>query len=172
MPRVRVGNLSPEKRQKIIANVRAGQAAFNQMNANMRREEQLVNNIAKLRGSAIKVMRLQSARPSVHPEGSNANRRNNAINARLQRNIERRNQEIQRLETNLVTLRRRLLGISAHLSNHNVLMGVNFGVYKAIINRMRMKRLARLITEAYVKPGGKFSRNLVSDIQKHAARRN
>lgn len=173
MPRVRVGNLSPEKRQKIIANVRAGQALLNRFNANLRREEQLVNNIEKRRREGRKVTWLVRARTRVHPEGSNAYRRNNAINARLQRNIERRNQEIQRLEANLVAVRRRLMGKNTgYLSNQNILTGVNYGGYKATLNRMRMKKLARLITEAYLKPGGKFSRNLVSNIQKHAARRN
>ena len=167
MSPVRVGSLSPAKQQKIIANVRAGQAAFNQLNANLRQEQQLVNNIEKLTKERLKVMRLSYARPFVHPEGSNANRRNTAINARLERNLARRNQEIRRHEANLVALRRRLLGgPSGYLSNHNILTGINYGGRKANINRMQGKRLARLITTAYLKPGGMYSRKLVSNVQR------
>ena len=114
MSPVRVGSLSPARRQKIIANVRAGQAAFNQLKANLRLEEQLMNNIEKLTRERAKVMRVLNARPHVHPEGSNAIRRNNAINARLERNAVRRYQEIRRHEAELVALRRRLLGSFAH----------------------------------------------------------
>jgi hypothetical protein len=171
MPQVRVGNLSPARRQKIIANVRAGQAAFNQLNANLRREQQLANNIEKLNKERAKVVRLYQARSRVHPENSNANRQNTAINARLNRNIERKTQEIRRLEAELVALRRRLLGRTTALGNQNILTGVNYGQRKANINRMQMKRLARLITEAYVKPGGMFSRKLVSNIKEYATTR-
>ena len=168
MSPVRVGNLSPAKQQKIIANVRAGQAAFNQLNANLRQEQQLVNNIEKITKERLKVMRLSSARPFVHPEGSNANRRNNAINARLERNLARRNQEIRRKETELIALRRRLLGRATTLSNRNVLTGMNYGGRKADINRMQGKRLARAITEAYLKGGGMYSRKLVNNVQRFA----
>jgi hypothetical protein len=166
--RVRVGNLSPAKQQKIIANVRAGQAAFNQLKANLRLEEQLMNNIEKLTRERAKVMRVLNARPHVHPEGSNAIRRNNLINARLERNAVRRYQEIRRHEAELVALRRRLLGRRTHMRNQNILVGVNYTGRKANINRMQMKRLARLITEAYVKPGGMFSRKLVSNVRRVA----
>jgi DNA mismatch repair ATPase MutS len=166
--RVRVGNLSPAKQQKIIANVRAGQAAFNQLKANLRLEEQLMNNIEKLTRERAKVERVLNARPHVHPEGSNAMRRNNAINARFERNLARRNQEIRRHEANLVALRRRLLGRRTHMRNQNILVGVNYTGRKADINRVQMKRLARLITEAYVKPGGMYSRNTVSNVKRVA----
>jgi hypothetical protein len=99
---MRVGSLSPARQQKIIANVRAGQAAFNQLKANLHREEQLMSNIEKLTRERAKVERVLNARPYVHAENSNAHRRNNAINTRLERNLARRNQEIRRLETNLV----------------------------------------------------------------------
>jgi hypothetical protein len=168
MSPVRVGSLSPARQQKIIANVRAGQAAFTQLNANLRQEQQIVNNIEKLTKERLKVMRLSYARPFVHPEGSTANWRNTAINTRLERNLARRNQEIRRHEANLVALRRRLLGNATQLANHNVLTGINYGGYKANINRMQGKRLARLITAAYLKPGGKFSRKLVNNV-KHVA---
>jgi hypothetical protein len=168
MSPVRVGNLSPAKQQKIIANVRAGQAAFNQLKANLRLEEQLMNNIEKLTRERAKVMRVLNARPNVHPEGSNAIRRNNLINARLERNLARRNQEIRRHEANLVALRRRLLGRRTHMRNQNILVGVNYTGRKANINRVQMKRLARLITEAYVKPGGMYSRNTVSNVKRVA----
>lgn len=168
MAPVRVGSLSPARLQKIIANVRAGQAAFNQLKANLTREEQLVKNIEKLSRETIKVMRLQSARTIAHHEGSNANWRNNMINARLQRNIDRRNQDIQRLEANLVALRRRLLGRPSVLSNRNILTGLNYGVVRDQINRLQMKRLARLITTAYLNSGGIYSRKLVNNVKRVA----
>ena len=168
MSPVRVGSLSPAKQQKIIANVRAGQAAFNQLKANLRQEEQLMNNIEKLSKERGKVMRVLNARANVHPEGSNAIRRNNAINTRLERNLARRNQEITRHKANLVALRRRLLGRPTAMRNHNILVGVNYTRRKADINRVQMKRLARLITEAYVKPGGMYSRNTVSNVRRVA----
>ena len=170
MSPVRVGSLSPARQQKIIANVRAGQAAFNQLKANLRREEQLMNNIEKLTKERGKVMRVLNARPEVHAEGSNAIRRNNAINARLERNLARRNQEIIRHKANLVALRRRLLGRPTAMHNRNILVGVNYTGHKAGINRIQMKRLARLITEAYVKPGGMYSRNTVSNVKRVAQR--
>jgi len=165
MSPVRVGSLSPAKQQKIIANVRAGQAAFNQLNASLRQEQQLVNNIEKLTKKRIKVMRLLNARSRAHPEGSNANWRNTAINARIERNLVRRNQEIRRYEANLIALRRRLLGRATRLTNHNILTGLNYSVHKNEINRMQGKRLARLITAAYLKPGGMYSRKLVKNVQ-------
>ena len=165
MSPVRVGNLSPAKQQKIIANVRAGQAAFNQLKANLRREEQLVSNIDKKNIEQAKLQRVLNARPYVHAEGSNASRRNNAINARLERNLVRRNQEIRRHQAELVALRRRLLGRPTPMRNHNILMGINYTGRKADINRMQMKRLARLITTAYLKPGGMYSRKLVNNVQ-------
>jgi hypothetical protein len=168
MSPVRVGSLSPARRQKIIANVRAGQAAFNQLKANLHREEQLVNNIEKLTKERLKVMRLFNARSHVHPEGSNANRRNTIINTRLERNINRRNQEIRRHTANLVALRRRLVGKPLAMGNQNVLTGINYGGRKANINRTQMKRLARLVTAAYLKPGGMYSRKLVSNVQRLA----
>jgi hypothetical protein len=172
MPRVRVGSLSPAKQQKIIANVRAGQAAFNQLNANLRQEQQLVNNMEKLTKERLKVLRLSYARPFVHPEGSNANWRNTAINARLERNLARKNQEIRRKATELIALRRRLMGNATQLANQNILTGVNYGGRKANINRMQMKRLARLITEAYLKPGGKYSRKTaVNNVKEYATTR-
>jgi hypothetical protein len=171
MPQVRVGNLSPARRQKIIANVRAGQAAFNQLKTNLRREEQLMNNIDKIDKERLKVVRLLYARTRVHPEGSNANRQNTAINTRLNRNIERKTQEITRLEAELVALRRRLFGRATALGNQNILTGVSYSDRKANINRMQMKRLAHLITTAYLKPGGMFSRKLVSNIKEYATTR-
>ena len=174
MSPVRVGSLSPARQQKIIANVRAGQAAFNQLTTNLRREEQLVNNIEKLTKERVKVMRILNARPFVHPGGSTANWRNTAINARLERNLVRRNQEIRRHEANLVALRRRLLGRpSGYMSNRTVLTGINYGGRKANINRVKGKRLARAITTVYLKGGGMYSRKLVKNIKKYAtARRN
>jgi cytoplasmic iron level regulating protein YaaA (DUF328/UPF0246 family) len=172
MSPVRVGNLSPAKQQKIIANVRAGQAAFNQLNVNLRQEQQLVNNIEKLTKERLKVMRLLNARSRAHPENSNANWRNTAINARIERNLARRNQEIRRHEANLVALRRRLLGRATRLTNRNILTGMNYSGQKAEINRVQMKRLARLITAAYLKPGGKFSQKLMNNVQRGVARRN
>jgi hypothetical protein len=177
MSRVRVGSLSPAKQQKIIANVRAGQAAFNQLNANIRQEQQLMNNIEKLTKERRTVMRLLNARTDVHPEGSNARWRNTAINTRLERNLARRNQEIRRHEAELVALRRRLFGNlfgrATTLTNQNILTNINYGTIKSQINRMQMKRLARLITEAYLKPGGKFSRKTVNNVKEYAtARRN
>lgn len=173
MAPVRVGNLSPARRQKIVANVRAGQAAFNQLNANLRREEQLVNNIEKLHKEKRKMRQLIGASPSVHPYKSNAHLRNSAINERLRRNIERKNHEIQRLEANLVALRRRLFERpSGYLSNQTILEGMNFSGRKAQLNRMRFKRLARLITAAYLKPGGMFSRKLVNNVRRVANSRN
>lgn len=166
MSPVRVGNLSPAKQQKIIANVRAGQAAFNKLKANLRLEEQLMNNIEKLARERAKVERVLNARPHVHTEGSNAIRRNNAINARLERNLARRNQEIRRHQANLVALRRRLLGRRTHMRNQNILVGVNYTRRKADINRVQMKRLARLITAAYLKPGGMYSRNTVNNVRR------
>jgi hypothetical protein len=171
MTPVRVGSLSPERQQKIIANVRAGQATFNQLNANLRREQQVMNNIEKFSKERAKVVRLLNARTRVHAGGSNASRRNNIINARLGRNLERRNQEIRRHEAELVALRRRLLGRPTAMHNMLILTGVNYSARKDNINRMRMKRLARLITEAYVKPGGMYSRKLVSNIKKYATTR-
>ena len=168
MSPVRVGSLSPARRQKIIANVRAGQAAFNQLKANLRREEQLVNNIEKLTKEREKVRRLIGVRTGIHSENSNAYRRNNTINTRLRQNENRKNQEITRIKSNLVALRRRLLERPSRLSNYGILTGVNYSVRKAEINRMQMKRLSRLITNAYLKPGGKFSRNLVSNVQRYA----
>jgi len=174
MPPVRVGSMSPARQQKIIANVRAGQAAFNQLKANLRREEQLMSNIDKKNIERAKVMRVLNARPHVHAEGSNASRRNNAINARFERNLARRNQEITRHQAELVALRRRLLGRPTAMRNHNILMGVNYTGRKADINRMQMKRLARLITTAYLKPGGKYSRKLVNNVRRvaNSTRRN
>lgn len=165
MALIRVGNLSPRRQQKVIANVRAGQSAFNQLMANLRREEQIVNNIEKAEKERRKFNRLFGARIFVHPGNSNASRRNNEINARLERNIKRMNQEIQRHQANLVALRRRVLGIATDLSNHNVLTYVNHSGHKANINRMQKKRLARLITGAYLKPGGMYSRKLVNNVR-------
>jgi hypothetical protein len=174
MSPVRVGSLSPARQQKIIANVRAGQAAFNQLKANLRREEQLMSNIDKKNIERAKVQRVLNARPHVHPEGSNAMRRNNAINTRLERNIARRNQEIRRHQAELVALRRRLLGRPTAMRNHNILMGVNYTGRKADINRVQMKRIARLITSAYLKPGGMYSRKLVNNVRRvaNSTRRN
>ena len=171
MSPVRVGNLSPAKQQKIIANIRAGQAAYVQLNANLRREEQLMNNIEKLTRERSKVMRVLNARPHVHPEGSNAIRRNNAINARLERNVERRTQEIIRHQAELVALRRHLLGRPTAMRNWNILTGVNYTGRKANINRVKGKRLARLITAVYVKPEGMYSRKLVNNVKKYATTR-
>jgi hypothetical protein len=168
MSPVRVGSLSPARQQKIIANVRAGQAAYVQLNANLRQEQQLVNNIEKLTKERLKVMRLLNARPFVHPENSNANRRNTAINARLERNVARKNQEIRRQGTELIALRRRLLGAVTRMSNHNIFTGVNYSGRKANINRVKGKRLARAITEAYLRGGGMYSRKLVSNVQRYA----
>jgi hypothetical protein len=168
MSPVSVGSLSPARQQKIIANVRAGQAAFNQLKANLRREEQLMNNIEKLTKERAKVVKLFYARSRVHPENSKANYRNTVINARLNRNLERKTQEMRRLETNLVALRRRLLGRATGMTNQNILTGVNYSGRKANINRMQMKRLSRLITNAYLKPGGMYSRKLVSNVQRVA----
>jgi hypothetical protein len=58
------------------------------------------------------------------------------------------------------------------MNNHAILTGVNYSARKAAINRMQMKRLARVITAAYLKPGGMYSRKLVNNIKKHATRRN
>jgi hypothetical protein len=173
MSPVRVGSLSPARQQKVIANVRAGQAAFTQLNANLRHEQQLLNNIEKLAKERERVIRLLNARRHVHPEGSNANRRNTIINTRLGRNVQRKAQETRRLEANLVALRRRLMGRPTAMRNQNILVGVNYGDTKANINRMRMKRLARLVTEAYLKGGGMYSRKLVNNLREYAtARRN
>jgi len=174
MSPVRVGSLSPARQQKIIANVRAGQAAFNQLKANLRREEQLMNTIDKKNIERAKVQRILNARPHVHAEGSNASWRNNAINARLERNMERRNQEIIRHKANLVALRRRLLGRPTAMRNLNILVGVNYTGRKADINRMQGKRLARLITAAYLKSGGMYSRKLVNNVRRvaNSTRRN
>jgi hypothetical protein len=163
--RVRVGNLSPARQQKIIANIRAGQAAYVQLNANLRREEQLINNIEILARERAKVEKVLNARPYVHPEGSNAYRRNNDINKRHERNLARRNEEIRNLKAELVALRRRLLGRPTPMRNHNILTGVNYTGRKANINRVKGKRLARLITAAYVKPEGMYSRKLVKNIK-------
>jgi hypothetical protein len=168
MSTVRVGSLSPAKQQKIIANVRAGQAAFNKLKANLRREQQLMNNIHKLSREQKKAERGVNARTFVHAGGSNAYRRNNAINTRLHRNIVRRNQEIRRHEANLVALRRRLLGVPTRMSNRNILTGVNYSMRQSDINRMQGKRLARLITGAYLKPGGMYSRKLVNNVRRVA----
>ena len=168
MSPVRVGNLSPAKQQKIVANVRAGQAAYVQLNANLRREEKLMNNIEKLARERAKVEKVFNARPHVHAENSNAYRRNNAINARLERNLARRNQEIRRHKAELVALRRRLLGRPTAMRNHNILTGINYTRRKANINRVKGKRLARLITAVYVKPEGMYSRKLVNNVQRFA----
>lgn len=173
MPTARVGNLSPARQQRIISSVRAGQAKFNRMYANMRREEQIANNINKLQKNRQKLIHLQIGRRGVHPEGSNANHRNNVINARLVRNRNRKIQEIRRLEAELIAIRRRLLRptLGAALTNANVLTGVNFATRKAEINRMRQKRLARLIEHAYFKPGGIFSRKSRNNFLRNVAAR-
>jgi hypothetical protein len=54
------------------------------------------------------------------------------------------------------------------MRNQNILVGVNYTGRKADINRVQMKRLARLITEAYLKPGGMYSRNTVSNVKRVA----
>jgi len=166
--RVRVGNLSPAKQQKIIANVRAGQGAYVQLNANLRREEQLMNNIEKLNMERAKVVKLLHARSRIHPENSNAYRRNNVINTRLARNLDRKIQEMRRHEANLVALRRRLMGRPTAMRNHNILVGVNYSTRKANIKRMQGKRLARAITAAYITPGAKFSQNTVKNVMRVA----
>jgi Iap family predicted aminopeptidase len=159
-------------RQKIAANIRAGQANFNRLYTNLRREEQLMNNIEKLIKERSKTVKLYYARlRGTHAEGSNANRRNTLINNRLNRNIERKTQEIRRLEAELVALRRRLMERPTRMTNQNILEGVNFSVRKAEFNRMQQKRLARLITNAYLKPGGKFSRNTVANVKRDANKR-
>ena len=164
MPTSRVGSLTPRRKQRIISSVRAGQANFNRMYANLRREEQLVNNINKLRRERAKIQTLQEGRLGIHPVGSKAHYRNTAINARLNRNRNRKLQEIARLETELIAIRRRLLspGMGATLTNANIVYGVNFAIRKAQINRMRQKRLARLITDAFLRPGGMFSRRAMA----------
>lgn len=156
-----------------IANFRTGQVNFNRLYANLRREEQIVNNINKLRQERGKLQLLQAGRIGVHPVGSNARYRNTAINTRLNRSINRTIQEIFRLQAELVALRRRLLGpgMGTTLTNANILNGVNFAVRKAEINRMRGKRLARLITNAYLRPGGKFSRALIANVARTARAR-
>ena len=158
----------------MAANFRAGQANFNRLYANLRREEQIVNNINKLRQERGKLQLLQAGRIGVHPVGSNARYRNTAINTRLNRSINRTIQEIFRLQAELVALRRRLLRPTMGgglLTNANILNGVNFAVRKAQINRMRGKRLARLITNAYLRPGGKFSRALIANVARTARAR-
>jgi hypothetical protein len=62
-------------------------------------------------------------------------------------------------------------GMGAALTNANILNGVNFATRKAQINRMRQKRLARLITDAFLRPGGMFSRGLVANIAQTARAR-
>lgn len=159
--------------KKIIANIRAGQANFNRLYTNLRREEQIVNSINKLRQERGKLQLLQAGRTGVHPVGSIARYRNTAINTRLNRSINRTIQEIFRLQAELIAIRRRLLGPGrgTTLTNANILNGVNFAVRKAEINRMRGKRLARLITNAYLRPGGKFSRNLLANVKRVANNR-
>jgi hypothetical protein len=141
--------------------------------ANLRREEKLVNKISNLNRERGKVNRLMGAGLNVHPEGSAARWRNVAINTRLARNIQRRTQEIRRLETELIALRRRLLGPGPHapLANLTVLHGINYSAEKANIDRMQQKRLARLITNAFLRPGGMFSRKLVANVALTAHRR-
>jgi hypothetical protein len=151
MPPVRVGSPPSPAKQKIIANIRAGQAAYAQLMANLRREEELVNKIGNIEKERVKIERHVRARTRVHAGGSNASRRNNAINTRLNRNMEKKTLKIRELEANLVAVRRRLMGGATRMSNHNILIGVNYSGRKAEINRMQLKRLARLFPEGIIK---------------------
>lgn len=155
----------------MAANFRAGQANFNRLYANLRREAQLLNNIDKV-GRERRKLGLLRTTPKRHPAGSAAAYRNAQINIRLNRNRNRLMQERNRLQAELVALRRRHLHPNLQqMTNHNILEGITLAPRKANINRMQQKRLARLITNAYLRPGGRFSRALVANVARTARAR-
>jgi hypothetical protein len=150
--------LTPAQMQRAVANFRRGQAAFNNYN----REVQIMNALGELALKRTKVARGLGV-PRGHAPGSYHNRQNNAMNAAVQRSLNALNANKNRLERELINLRRRLLqnfhpGAGATLSNRNVLNGVNSSHIGAGINRLRKKRIGRFVRKAITRPGGVYSR--------------
>jgi hypothetical protein len=144
--------------QRAVANFRRGQAAFNNYN----REVQIMNALGALALKQTRVARGLGV-PRAHAPGSANNRRNNAMNFAIQRRLNELNANKTRLERELINLRRRLMnnfrpGAGATLRNLNVLTGVNSSHIGAGINRLRKKRLGRLVRRAITRPGGVYSR--------------
>lgn len=155
--KLRVGNMTPAQQQKVLANFRRGQAAFNNYN----REVKLVNALGDLALKRTKVARGLAVFHR-HTPGSYHNRQNNQINAAIQRNLNALNANKTRLERELIDLRRRLMnnfrpGSGATLSNRNMLSGYNSTSFSAGINRLRKKRIGRYGRKAVPKPGGPYS---------------
>jgi hypothetical protein len=150
--------LTPAQMQRAVANFRRGQAAFNNYN----REVQIMNALGALALKRTKVARGLRA-PRAHAQGSANNRRNNAMNAAIQRNLNALNANKNRLERELINLRKRLLanyymGTAPLPPNHAVLTNYNFSSIGAGINRLRKKRIGRFIRRAITRPGGVYSR--------------
>ena len=151
--------LTPAQMQKAVANFRRGQAAFNNYN----REVQIMNALGALALKRTKVARGLAARHS-HAPGSYNNRKNNEMNAAIQRNLNALNANKNRLERELINLRKRLLanyymGTAPLPANHAMLTNYNFSSIGAGINRFRKKwRLGPLGRKAITRPGGVYSR--------------
>jgi hypothetical protein len=149
--------MTPAQQQKVLANFRRGQAAFNNYN----RELKLMNALGELALKRTKVARGLVAFHR-HAPGSYHNRQNNQINAAIQRNLNALNAIKSRLERELIDLRKRLLanyymGIVPLPHNHSILTNYNFSAIGAGINRLRKKRIGRYARKAVTKPGGPYS---------------
>lgn len=157
--------------QRAVANFRRGQAAFNNYN----REVQIMNALGALALRRTKVARGLAARHR-HAPGSYQNRKNNQINAAIQRNLNALNANKNRLERELINLRKRLLtnyymGTVPLPPNHAVLTNYNFTNVGAGINRLRKKRLGRLVRRAITRPGGVYSRMAMKATLNNIAKR-
>jgi hypothetical protein len=150
--------LTPAQMQRAVANFRRGQAALDNYN----REMKIMNALGTLALRRTKVARGLAAHHR-HAPGSYQNRKNNQINAAIQRNLNALNANKNRLERELINLRKRLLanyymGTVPLPPNHAVLTNYNFTNVGAGINRLRKKRLGRLVRRAITRPGGVYSR--------------
>jgi hypothetical protein len=149
--------MTPAQQQKVLANFRRGQAAFNNYN----REAKLMNALGELALKRTKVERGLAAFHR-HIPGSYHNRQNFQINAAIQRNLNALNATKAALERELIDLRKRLLanyymGIVPLPANNRVLTNYNFSTIGAGINRLRKKRIGRYARKAVTKPGGVYS---------------
>ena len=130
-----------------------------------------MNALEELALERLKVARRLTA-PRAHAAGSYNNRKNNQFNESIQRNLNALNANKNRLERELVNLRRRLMnnfrpGSGASLSSHNVLIGVNSSHIGAGINRLRKKKMAPFVRRTITRPSGVYPRMIVKSIGKN-----
>lgn len=169
--KLRVRDMTPAQRQKVLGNFRRGQAAFN----NYKKEVKLMNALGELALKRTKVARGLNVYHR-HPPGSYHNKKNNIMNAAVQRNLNALNAKKAALERELIELRKRLLanyymGNTPLPPNHSILTNYNFSTIWAGINRLTKKRMGPYAREAVTKPGGAYSlksmQQMFNDIRKH-----